>query len=230
VFGWLSRERVGEMCKTRLCGVLLAALFVLSGVMATTASAEEEALLAEWLDNGVAIAGALELLGTGEFIFGEEKGTLIRCSYDQVIVFNTDGKAEVTKILNLSGAGVTEAAPLLCSTLDLCESSETDIEAFPQKLPWKSLAFLMTGGSYLYLMEGEAWEIRCLVLGLKLTNECTFPNSTYELLNVSAGVEVMGLGTPLGNCARGGSGVGEMEMIPQDYMEVPGGTWAVSSE
>lgn len=216
------------MRKLHTFWLAFAAALTFSALASALASAEET-LLAEWLINGVAVTAAKATILEGEFIFGAEKGTLVKCSYKLIGLVNTNGKGEETEILNLSGVKVTEAAPLLCLALNVCEVDETDVEVFPRKLPWQTLAFLMEGGTYLELVEKETWEIKCLALMLKITNECEFPDTTYEILNTVGGTEYMGLGTPLGNCSVGGMGVGEMEMVPAN-LDTGAGTLSISSE
>ena len=103
--------------------------------------------------NGVAVAAATGTVIKGEFIFGAEKGTLVQCGYQIAGTINTNGKGEQTEVLNLAGVAVTEAAPLLCKSLNVCENNETDIEVFPRKFPWKFEVFLMASGTYLELVE-----------------------------------------------------------------------------
>jgi hypothetical protein len=78
-------------------------------------------------------------------------------------------------------------------------------------------------------VEGETWDITCLILGLKISIECTFKEGAeYELLNVAGGVEVMGNSKPFGDCPNG-KNTFEMEQVPESGDEAAMGTLTVSS-
>jgi hypothetical protein len=218
------------MRRSQIVVLVFIAALVFSAAVVATASAETT-LLAEWLLNGAGVTELLPTIVIGEFILGDKSnGARVQCSYILDGSVGPNGENEETEALTLAKVAITEAAPLLCKTLKTCEASETDIEASASKLPWHTFAFLSSNGAFLEMVLGETWKISCLVLGIKITDECTFPETTFGLKNVAAGVEIIGLSTPLGNCSVGGKETGEIEAGSGDGDDSMTGTLAVSSE
>jgi hypothetical protein len=216
------------MSKLQILGLALVATLALGAMLASSASAEEAMpLLAEWLNNGVAVV-AETFTDPGEFVMGEKEKLKARCSLILDGEMLADGKGNDTKILTLAGVEVTLAAPALCKSAVGCEENATDIEVAPENLPWKILAFLSATGEFLELVEGETWDVICLVLGVKISIECTSTDAEFELLNVAGGVEVMGVGKPLGTCP-GGANTFESEQVPGSGDESTTGALTVSS-
>jgi hypothetical protein len=207
-------------------------MFAVGAAFAALASAETT-LLAEWLVNGVGVGTLTAAIVTGEFILGD-KGVKarVKCNYTLDGSIGPNGEAEETEGLTLEGAVITKAAPLLCKSLtgSSCEENATDIEASPAGFPWHVLGFLDSNGAYLESIKGETWLVTCLDLGLKISDECTFPETTFGLKNVSGGIEIIGLSTPLGNCTLGGKETGEIEAGTGDGDDSTMGSLAISSE
>jgi hypothetical protein len=216
----------------RSIGVVLFAVLVL-GV--TASASAETTLLAEWLLNGAPVTTLTSVEGSGEILWediGNKAG--ITCSDIGDGSVGPNGEGEITEILTLAGVAVSLVTPTLCKKLagSACEESATDIEAAPEKLPWRGSLVLSEAGTFLTeLLEGEAaYVVSCLVLGIKVTDECSTTKSKFEVLNVTGGVEAMGEGSPLANCSLGGAEKGRLEALPGNLLKALAGTLSISSE
>jgi len=131
------------MKKLQVVLMALVAVFALSAVAVSTASAETT-LLAEWLVGGGTITtplaikatGSLKLTDTGT-VFGS---ATVQCNgYTFHGTIGPNGTDELTSILNPAGTGVVlpelsgEAA--LCEGTKTCEKDASETEAWPLKLP-----------------------------------------------------------------------------------------------
>jgi hypothetical protein len=203
--------------------------FLCSGV-----ASAETTLLAEWLINGAPVATLTAVEGTGEGIMEDTARMIsIKCSAIGIGSVGPDGEGELTEILNLEKIKISETTPLLCQGVKGCEASSTDIEVFPKNLPYLGVLFLDESGSFLTKMtDGLAtFKITCLVLGLKVSEECSSEKVIYEVLNVAGGVEAMGEGLPRGNCTLGGEATERLEALPGNLLKpTAGGTLSMSSE
>lgn len=200
-------------------------------VLVAVASAETT-LLAVWLLNGSEIVSNISTTQTGEFILEDTKvGIGIECSVSLVGTVGSNGTSTVTGVLSLAGAEVTLTAPLSCESHKFCEEGTADIELSPEGLPYPSLIFLMSNGEILRLTFIWKWFSACLVLGLKVSEECGWEDVEYQVKNVTGGVETTGTGTPGGQCTTGGAGAGVLTFVAGNLMTpTAGGTLSVASE
>jgi|SRR5580693_3507591 hypothetical protein len=172
--------------------------------------------LAEWLVAGTKVEAELPSEVTGEILFEDNKFAAIVCDgiLDGTIGPNSQGR--ITKILNLAGEEIGEltGSGLLCATEKTCESSTTDIEVFPMKLPWDTEVELDIETKVAYvLVLGAERTYECLLLGILGEDACTVGETETEVDNVTGGVELKGHSEPLGNCSIGGPGSGLVEFI-----------------
>lgn len=219
------------MRKIQVLGIALVAMFAFSAIVASMASAETT-LLAEFLLNGAAITTAVATAGEGELILEDNKAGLgVKCSGILDGTVSSDGKDEVSTVLTLAGVTVTLTAPLLCKSNKFCEESATDIEASPEKLPFLSQAELTEAGAFRDIVTAATYFTSCLVIGIKVSEECTATNASYEMLNLAGGIEAMEKVSPNGTCTVGGSGAGELTFAAGNLLKpTAGGTLSVSSE
>ncbi len=103
----------------------------------------------------------------------------------------------------------------------------------PEGLPWTSLAYLTEGGAYEDATFGAAYFTECLVLGIKVSEECKVGTggTSYEILNVGSGVEAKGETLPESNCTVGGTEAGIIEFDGENSLTLnSGAALSVSSE
>ena len=223
------------MRKFTLVGTVIFAVLAFSAFSASAAFAEPELLFDEATateNQGVESEGELELTDT-KTIGGV---ATVRCSgfLDGMYLF-AERKIDIELILTLTKKSVTslgtggttgEEASLLCEAVTVCEKT-TDVEFSPVNLPWLLIIVLDTVGTEdLYLLQflsgGSGpigWELACLDLGVKLTDECSGETLTADLQNMSPLdlLAVFGTGTEeeankeTGTCTLGGAGTGVIE-------------------
>jgi len=218
------------MKKARLLALVLVTMCVSCGALAVTAAAEIT-LLAEWLSNGTSVTtldlftGVVELLSVDR----SNKAHIV-CSYTFVGSVGPSGEDEITEVLSLAGVLTTLAAPLLCTAEETCESSTTDVEVVPEELPWHGVMYLAEAtGLFLLLMFKTAYALSCLVLGIKITDECTTTEASVEVKNVTSGVEEKEEAqAPLGTCSIGGTGTYEVSALSGNLWSLSGATLSVS--
>jgi hypothetical protein len=218
------------MKKIHILSIALVALFALSAVTASMASAETT-LLAEWLNNGKPITTNLASTSSGEILLEDTKlGIGVLCSGTFVGTVGENGEDLITAVLNLSGVEVTLSALVKCEAHKFCESG-TDIGAAPDKLPWATLLILMENGTFLDVFFASEYFTECLVLGVKVSESCEAPQTGGELVNVTGGVEGVGAPTPKANCTSGGKEAGIIEFQAGNLTSLTeGGPLTVSSE
>jgi len=214
----------------RSIGVLLLVAFAVSAILVASASAEEISPAA-WLANGEAITSSLAATVTGEVIIEDTKvGAGVTCSMSIDGTVGAGGEGTITAILSLSGTEVTLSAPLLCKSHKSCEEG-TDVEVAPEKLPWTTAVDVSSSGTFLEIISAPTFYVTCLVLGFKTSDECVGTNSSFEVLNVTGGVEPMGQSSPKTNCSIGGAETGSLEFLSGSLDTLTGGgTLAVSGE
>lgn len=140
------------------------------------------------------------------------------------------GQGEITAILSLAGVEVTLSAPLLCKSHKSCAEG-TEIEVSPEKLPWTTAVGVSNSGTYLEIVSEPTFSVTCLVLGVKVSDECVGSQSSAEVLNVAGGVEPMGQELPKANCSIGGAETGSVEFVSGSLTTLTGGgTLSVSGE
>lgn len=211
--------------------MILLSVVALAAMSAAPASAEET-LLAEWLFNGESIGSSLASKWEGELNLEDTKvGVGIKCSLIADGTLGKNGEGKITAILSLAGTEVSLSSPLLCKAHKTCEENATDIELAPEKLPWATKLVKTESGSYLEITTEYTYFVACLVLGTKVSEECTWTKSSFEALNIVAGVEFAGQSSPKGNCTTGGTESGLVEQISSNKMSpTEGGTLSLSAE
>ena len=225
-----DEEKVGTMRNTRLMVTVLVAMFALGGALATVASAETT-LLAEWLINGTSVATLTLAEGQIEYLYTDtSNGRHIVCSKIFVGSVGPNGEIEATEELDLPRNPKSLSAPTLCTADAVCESSTTDVEMSPEELPWHGLLYLSEStGVFLEMMLKTGYSIACLVLGIKVVDECSTTDAADEVVNVTGGVEeVERAQEPLGTCSIGGAGTDEVVSLKGNLTSTAAGTLTVS--
>jgi hypothetical protein len=214
--------------------VILLALMTMSafGTIVVTSAYAEVTLLAEWLINGVGVTALTSVEGIGEILLKDSSnGSDVTCSAIGVGSVGPNGEGEITEILTLAGVAVSLVSPVLCKRGAVCEESTTDIEVSPENLPWRGSLFLMEDGKFLTSVLGQtAYSVSCLVLGIKITDECSTTGAAFLVENVAGGVTSVGPGEPLANCSIGGAETGELEALAGNLLTALTGTLSISSE
>jgi hypothetical protein len=219
------RGRQKIVKKIQMLGVALVAMFAFSALVASVAFAEPT-LLAEWLIGGQSVLTLTLAKYTFSALLSDtSNGSDVVCSWVYDGSVGPNGEAEVTEVLTLAGTVVTLTAPLKCESAAVCEKSTTDVEVIPENLPWHLLLVLMeSNGKFLEIWIGFANTIDCLVLGLKITDECQSENAAVEVSNVTGGVEAAEEAlTPLGSCSIGGAGTGEFVPLKGNLLTTTSG-------
>ena len=222
------------MKKFQIVGLALVAVLALSAVLVASASAAT--LLAEWLINGAAVTTAKPSTTTGELTLEDtsNKGGVV-ASGILVGTVGENGEDSITEVLTLAGVTATLAAPILGKKAagSVCEESATDIEISPEGLPWHSLLALSSETTFSDSVFSAGYNVSCLVLGIKISDECTSPTiaaggSGSTVGNVAGGVEITGEATPLANCSIGGTGTGKIVPSAGNVIASSAGTLTVS--
>jgi hypothetical protein len=218
------------MKKIQIIGMALVAMFAFSALLASTASAEVT-LLAEWLINSLEVVTLTLVETTGSILLSDtSNGSDVKCSgiFDGSV--GPNGEDEITEVLSLAKVAVALGSELVCESGAVCEKSTTDVLVAPEGLPWHTLLFLMENGSFLDLVFSAGYVVKCLVLGLEITDECTATLSAGEVKNVAGGVEGKEEAlAPLGTCSIGGASTGEVVPLKGNLTTASEGL-AVSSE
>jgi hypothetical protein len=218
------------MRKLHVLGAVLAALFALGVLTASSASAVTF-LLAEWLVNGIGTTNTQLVETEGESEFTENLGILgvirILCSGIFVGSIGPNGADEITELLEL-GTGLAritnelvETSGLTCTNIEKCTSPLV----WADKLPWLTLAELMVDGTEEFFVDlltssgagNPGYHIFCMGSGLgdlctvvegvtKLTNEPEFGDVHSEFLE--SFTELAGL--KLSNCETAGMETGQV--------------------
>jgi hypothetical protein len=126
---------------------------------------------------------------------------------------------------------------LSCAAISGCEPATvaSPIEVWPTTEGWESLATLMENGTFLAITRSPGYEISCLVVGVRVEDECNATETGFLVQNGTApnGAETpaKSVGEPLATCKEGGAGSGVNETLTAEKM-VPtgGGEITVSSE
>jgi hypothetical protein len=215
------------MKKLHVVTLSLVALFAFSAVVANASA--ETTLLAEWLVGGAAVAALTVTEGTGKLLFEDDKIKLtMECEGITDGSVGANGEGEVTEIL-VSGAVVNLAKPIVCIPIGGCEAAGPT-EAAPEDLPWHTLLYLTGVGLFRNAVFSATYWTMCRVLGVLVEEECTITNGTYEVLNVTAGVEGMKETEPLGTCTTGGAGAATEHFIAGNTLLTTAGGVLSASE
>ena len=214
------------MKKLRVVMLVLVAMFALSALAASPASAEIT-LLAEWLANGNPILEPLAVDAEGFFVIIDMTSVtaMVAC---EALIEGTVGPGEndtVTMLWDLATpqkliptAGETgflvAGTGLLCEGIQGCEKDPTETEVWPTGLPYTSSLFLMEDGTFLDLVTAAnvGWEVQSLILGSLTLDECKGTDIEVQVVNLSGGgVANLGLSVPGTTCTVGGAGKGFTE-------------------
>jgi hypothetical protein len=200
------------MRKYRAVWLVAFVLLASSATLAADAGAEVTPP-AQWLANGETITSALAAASEGEVVLEDVKEKVgITCDMSLNGTVGPKSEDQVTVVLNLSGTEVTLTVPLKCKAHKTCEEN-TDVEFAPEKLPWSGIVELTEAGVFKNVLTEASYSASCLILGIKISEECTITNSSHEILNVTGGVESVGPSSPDGTCTLGGSNAGEIQFL-----------------
>jgi len=218
------------MKKLHIVLLALVAIFALSAMLAATASAETT-LLAEWLVGGEPATAGTSVESTGTLLLEDSKfkGS-VECKGILDGTVSTNGADETIEVLNEAGTAkiALGGTALVCAkeTGSSCEG--TDNEVFPEDLPWKTLLYLTEGGLFRDHVTKAGYSVTCLILGISATDECISENASYELLNVTAGVEGNGTISPDGTCTFSREATGVVQFITGNLTKTLTGTLSAS--
>lgn len=198
-------------------GLALVAVFAF-GVLAAASASAAVTLLAEWLIGNKGVTTLTSVVIEGELLLEDTSNKAgITCSGKFIGSVGPSGEDEVTSVQSLTGGAVSElggAGGLVCKSETICENSATDVIAFPRNLPWHTLAYLEEATKlFRDLVFSAGYDVECLVLGIKIVDECTATNASDELVNGATTVEAKGALTPLGTCSIGGAATGNIENV-----------------
>ncbi len=193
----------------------------------TAAALATEVSNAEWLVEGNALTEPLAAETEEELEIADLKTiagtTAVLCLLILVGTVGPGEADEVSEILNAAkekiGSNLT-GTPLLCKSVKVCEEG-TDIEVWPDNLPWVTTIALMGSEpeflDQLYGHEGgkePGWEVKCLVIGATSEDLCEGQTSS-KLENLTEGdvLTVFNPEAPIssesGTCSQGGAGSGD---------------------
>lgn len=183
---------------------------VLAQSIAASSASAEEPVAGVWLVNGTEVKSALPAEIGGEITLeSTSTGIAVTCSLKWVTTLEAKGEEKTDALLSLSGTEIGESAGtgLLCTAVKGCESG-TDVEVWGLKidfLTWLYEYYILDPEIAEYLeFLFETYHISCLVLGIKIEEECTgAEHSGIKATNVTGGVELSGEMTLLGNCGGG---------------------------
>jgi hypothetical protein len=215
-----------EMKKLHAVLMALVAVFALSAVAVSTASAEIT-LLAEWLANGNPITMTLATTSKGTLLLTDSATPLgsatVKCAGGSLDGWvGPDGTDQINEVLTSTGKS-TEAGlkgeGFLCEGTKTCEKDATETEAWPIALPIMTLLYLLESTTepftILFFTPGAknvGWEIKCLALATLIEDTCSGEDISAEALNGSNGSpELMGPSSPGESCTEGSSTSGTAE-------------------
>lgn len=178
-------------------GLALALFAVLAFSAISVGSALASETEPELLVNKNKTTAVTEVNGTGELELTDLKAVLgvaasVKCSGVVMSTVAVGGKTgEVTSVLSLTGAEVTEANPLVCTNVKNC----AEPLVWPVNLPWPmKFEFMATSPWKVLLVLGSSshlpgWTVNCM--SLKLTDTCAAEATTLPGLlieNMTGGV------------------------------------------
>lgn len=220
--------------KHHIWGLALLAVFVASAIFVTAASAEES-LPAQWLFNGSAVTASLPTVSSGTLLLEDTSTTIgkvaITCAGRLDGEVNSGGKGKITAVLTLAGVeAALGGTALLCANETNCGGEG---EVFPEDLPWNTqLNLLEPSGKFVdELVTTAAYDVTCVILGIKVTDECSAGEGTAtKVENGTADVvETDGaVAEPHGNCSLGGAGAGVIQTVEGLTEDTSSGTLAAS--
>jgi hypothetical protein len=202
-------------------GVALLAVLALSALaMASSASAAPTYLLAEWLDNSIALISTMLGEAVGTLLFEDlevmaigKLAAAVVCSLILEGDYGVNGADDFTEDLSLEDVEIGLVAlvgkPLLCTKETLCE----DAEGWAVNLPWLTLLELWEEGAQSGFVDlissngngNPGMYIECMVLGVKTQDECTATQLVAEVTDpaeadFSEAITLL-FGAKLANCS-----------------------------
>jgi hypothetical protein len=206
------------MSKLKILGVALVAVFAVSIVVASTASAVEF-LLALWLVGGVNVTSTLAVAQEGELKLEDAKTLLgkipVLCSGILDGTVGPNSTDEITELLSLTGTAISKTV-LVENGLACTDQSGVCGEplVWAEGLPWKTELELMVDGTETFfvdlILNGEYYLV-CMSSGLE--DLCGVAQTAVKMTNEAGGV-VDALfedafqtlaELKLGNCNQGGA-------------------------
>jgi hypothetical protein len=226
----------------------LLAILVVSGSIASTASAETT-LLAEWLFNGAAVTGTKAIEVSGEVLLEDNKAPIvgkvdITCSAILDGWVDSNGLGLISEELTLEKVkvGGLGGIGLLCTAISGCEKATeaSPIEDWPIGLPAPGLLFLKENGTFSLTANNAGTiigggEVLCLILGGVVEDTCSATIAEGRVENGTAPVGVLtpanSPASPNASCSLGGAGSGVAETVTEArIISTSGGELTVSSE
>lgn len=225
------------MKKIQILGLALAALFALSAVMATMASAETT-LLAEWLFNGAAVTAALPVETTGELTLTSlllgVVGAAIKCAgiFDGTV--NANGAGQVTALLNVAKEEIGKelvGLELIClvTVAGACGAVNAEARLWTDQLPWNTTLELMEAGAILnhFLSATAGYHVFCPTV-MPVFEDLCFGLTSATMTN--GATDVIGKFDTTSEAAKCSTGAEGMITGEGLTVDTAGGTLAVSSE
>ncbi len=176
---------------------------------------------AEWLAEGKGITAALAMTTVGEFTIGSTNGlklgikSAVLCSGSLIGTVGPGAADQVAEVLSLAGVKVTLAAPLTCTEVETCTTSEVA----PVNLPWLTTLLDATHDLLVDSVSGEpGWEIVCKTSLGTVEETCTTLTQTITLENDATEKDVLGafFKEVNGSCTIGGGDTGFMQSSVAD--------------
>jgi hypothetical protein len=203
--------------KIHVLGLALVAMFALSAVATSAASAELVYELALWLINGNDVVNPILVVATGDLLFHNLlNGAILHCSGQLEGWIENNSLDLITMVWDLELlvliVELSTGPSISCESLAICEAN-TGL-TWPQGIEpngWVTEVEEDPVGVFWELVFGAGYHIECHVVGISFTEDCTAAEGTSaEALNVTGGVEIMGPAEPESNC-NGNPLEGEVE-------------------
>jgi len=196
-----------QMLRIRIIGLAIMAVFAMSAVAASSASAHE------WLISGKPIAKATTIMSHGTLELEDSvAGTAVSCTgFDT----GTVGPGAADLISKISSTVLGASNVITCSFVKqgLCES--TAPTALAEHLPWKTEIYTSaTGTRDMITADGAGepgWTVTCHVGGAATPDTCTAALGSTGLANVTGGGGVNATfeeHSQKANCTIGGTEAG----------------------
>jgi hypothetical protein len=205
------------MTRFKIIGLTLVAVFAISAVVASAASA------AQWLLNGKVITSAVSIKSksSGKLLLADlaapSGGTYIEC----------EGTDEGSV-----GPGVKDAVKNITATSCVFQSGKSGaceasgkVTAAALHLPWSTEVVTVSGKNRDKLTGtggNPGWDVTCVVLGVfEVSDECTSAAAEPLLANVAGGVDATFEAAETASCTKGNGSSGMV--IGTDLNENPTG-------
>ncbi len=204
-----------HMKKIHILGVAMVAVLAFGVVGAVSASA------AEWLAEGKVITTPLASTTVGEITLGSTNGlkigikSAVLCSGSFIGTVGPGAADTVTEVLSLAGVTVTLAAPLTCTEVETCTTSEVA----PVDLPWATELTSTTKDVLLANGKGNpGWEVVCKTALGTVEETCTTLSQSSTLEADATEKDMLGkfVKELTGTCTIGGANTGFVESSTAD--------------